>query len=375
MQIEKEIKLKLKYAILIALASFSATIQAEEEATNTRLTSIGIRMTDVQVNSATAKNALTMGNSFMINSAIGGVNAIAIPSISNFRGKGFEWDSSVRHTPLIRSNYLLSYANLTSGANSLTDIDKYSITLTNPTSTIKGQDLTIYDYSKSTLVTSRVSYGADFLIFHDSKNRFLENFALRAGFEVYENDVILSSKSNVFMSSGTSGTITTVTNGVDFTPDKLTYRESYLNGLVGLNYSVSFLGRNKIDFGLEYFKNMQGAADFQEGSFVLLRIGNTSIPISTLRQGTAKTEIVGNRFHIGYSFQVTDAVFLRLSYAGTEATHTVRSSNVTNKDGVLVAALTGNAGAILGNMLHGYGPYPSSRDTRSQIGFEIGFKY
>ncbi|EPG75243.1 hypothetical protein LEP1GSC058_1916 [Leptospira fainei serovar Hurstbridge str. BUT 6] len=368
--------MNVRYAIIIALVSFSATLYAEEEADQKKLTSIGIRVTEVQVNSATAKNALNMQNSLMINSAIAGVNNIMIPSASNFRGKGLEWDSSVRHTPLIRSNYLLSYSTLTSGTTILTDIDKYSYSIGYPPTTIKGQDFTVFDYSKNRLYTTRVNYGADFLIFHDSKNPFLENLSLRAGLEAYENNVTLSSKSNAYISSGTSGAITTVKNGIDFTtPDKLIYRESYLNGTLGFNYSFTFLKINKIDFGVEYFKSIQSSADFKDKSFVILSSGNTSIPLPSLQQGIVKTDIRGNRFHLGYSFQVTEALFLRLSYSGAEAMHTVRNSTATNQSGLALALLSGNSAAFLGSILHGLGPYPSSRDMRSQIGFEIGFKY
>ncbi|TGK14112.1 hypothetical protein EHO60_01855 [Leptospira fletcheri] len=360
-----------KYLISLCLASFSA-LTAEEGSFFDKTGAVGFRITENTVHSATASNALTLGSNSSQWAVATGNYSITLPSPTTFRGKGVEWETSVRHTGLFRSNYLLSYSALGSEhiQSPAYSSSQSGGTVLSPGTPTLLQDFTVWDYSKNKLDSMRASWGGDFLIFNGFKNKYLENFALRFGLEAYQNQTRLVSGSNMYYDSLTIAKNPPFSGGgVDpVTRDRIDYREFFGSAVAGLNYAIA-LGNGRIDVGVEYFSSFYGDNRFDDHSRTLATIGSKLLPLNGHVKITSQGKIEGNRFQLGYLWNFNESLFVRFSGAVSSATHST-SHGLSTLDPMLFAV-----NFMAGNFISSVGTKTSARDTRSQIGIEFGFRY
>ncbi|PJZ71533.1 hypothetical protein CH373_03345 [Leptospira perolatii] len=355
----------------LLLALFATSLSAQDSFLSGKKSSMSIRAIDLRIDSATAKNALSMGNGLFLNNRLSGVNDITFAPSMQFKGQGIEWETNIRHTRLFKSNYLLSYAALTSGEAPVPNT--YDSTITFGGSPIVTHSDTAFIYSNNKLSTARISYSGDFYIFNQTKNPLLENLALRVGFESTGNFVKMISNRNI---ENGYDSFSGPTSGIDFmTKKSIEYSESYGNALLGFNYSMTFLNKNKIDFGFEYFKSFASSAAYLEKTLSIFSVGGLVLPSTGKIDGMVKTEASGARYAFGYSYLLGESAYIRFSYMMSQAVHTVTSADIKSPPGVSLFLSGDTTTALFLLTQSGLGPYPSSKDVRSQIGIEFGYKY
>ncbi|TGK19393.1 hypothetical protein EHO61_07945 [Leptospira fluminis] len=216
----------------------------------------------------------------------------------------------------------------------------------------------------------RASWGGDFLIFNDSRNRFLENFALRFGLEAYQNQTRLVSSFSMSYDSLTIAKNPPIpSGGVDpVTRDRIDYREFFGSVLAGLNYAIVF-GNSRIDVGAEYFSSFYGDNRFDDHTRTFAAIGSNYLPLGGHIKVVSQGKIEGNRFQLGYLWNFNESSFVRLSGVVSSATHSTTHGTAT------LDPFLYSINFLSGNFISNVGTKTSAKDTRSQIGIEFGFRY
>ncbi|TGN02251.1 hypothetical protein [Leptospira dzoumogneensis] len=329
-----------------------------------------IRITNISVNSATANNAMSLINTRAINQINSGSNEFAKPSIANFQGQGIEWETDIRHSNFIRTNYFLSHANLHSGSNNLNDLAtlNFQPSMGSP---VNITDLSFKTYSNNKLITSRVAFLTDFFFFENSSNKYLENLAFRIGVEAYSNTFSTSSKPYPYVGISNGAPY----SGIDaIDQEKIKLAETFGNGVIGLNYKLSLSPVSSFDFGFEYFKSFGNDSRY-ENQYISMSITSfgTYLLIPAKATGLVKSELEGFRASLGYRYDISEIAFFRVSFGYQDSTQKVKEADVPTAGG---SVLSGDFSQLLWTLASPpLGPFPNSRDTRSQLGIEFGYKY
>ncbi len=308
---------------------------------------------------------MSLTNSRFINQLNSGTNEFVKPNISNFQGKGIEWETDIRHSNFIRTTYFLSHADLSSGGNKLNDLSTLSF---QPLmgSQVNITDLSFRTYSSNRLITSRVAFLTDFFFFEKSPNKYLENLAFRIGVEAYGNTFSTSSKPYPYVG---------VSNGMPYSgidalnSEKIKFTETFGNAVIGFNYKLNVSPTSSFDFGFEYFKSFANDSKY-ENKFISVSTA-LPIPISSKSDGLVKSELEGFRASLGYRYDINEITFLRISFAYQDSTQKVKKADIGSTNLGFVSDSTQLLAAFASPM----GPFPNSRDTRSQVGIEFGYKY
>ncbi|MBM9576102.1 hypothetical protein JWG45_02955 [Leptospira sp. 201903070] len=367
------------------------------------------RITDNNINSATSKNAILTQNSLLMNKAFGGTSFMSFPSTENFRGKGFDWGMGIQNG-IYKSNILVSYAGLKADGFQNLEYEKSTLAIGSgaTASRITTTSFDDYFYDNNKLRTARIGYVGEILPWHANTNKFLSNIGFRFGLELNGNSAQLNSKYNVYSSellasTGSGASTTSQLNSIDFlTQRKIDYYEAFVNGVIGLSYTLELKEKHKFFFSVEHFESMANTGKYSEEVKAFVNLGSTFgssssssatsrpllIPFTTKVKGGATTELVGNRFQFGYTYQVTELLGLNLSYGYWDATHTVTESKVkeTANPLTLISSMLGSSstsGASMSSALLGFyfsgapalGPLPSTRDIRSQISIAATLRY
>ncbi|TGN11894.1 hypothetical protein [Leptospira ilyithenensis] len=345
-----------------------------------------VKVSQNTVDSATLKNALEMENSLFLNRYIGGTTSYRIPQTGTFKGTGGEFGFLFKHSGLLQTNLGFSFASLSSGNQKSIDYSKSSLSF--GSTSILSEITGVSEYTSNRLQTARIELVENVQFLHDSQNQFLKGFGARAGFEIYANEVKSTSPYSYGNSSATlsssSGTSTAGGNFFSITStEKLTYNEAFVNGVLGLAYTVSINDKHKIDLGADYLKSFANRGKYTSEIMSLFIIPSASgsesgFPITTKLTGDVKTELVGNRLSFGYTYQATESVSIRFTYQTTHTTHRVVDSKVKEPGNFLT--LLSNSGSA--NMLPfllgsqpGFGPFPENKDVRSQVGLEVAYHF
>lgn len=368
------------------------------------------RVTDNNINSATAKNAILTQNSLMVNKAFGGTSFLSFPSAENFKGKGFDWGMGIQNG-IYKSNILVSYAGLKADGFQNLEYEKSALSIGSGStaSRIATTSFDDYFYDNNKLRTARIGYVGEILPWHANANKFLSNIGFRFGLELNGNSTQLNSTYNIYSSSlsatmGTGATTSSQLNSIDFlTQRKIDYYEAFVNGVIGLSYTLELQEKHKLFFSIEHFESVANNGKYSEEVKAFVNLGSTFgtgssssatspllIPLTTKVKGGATTELVGNRFQLGYTYQLTELLGLNLSYGYWDATHTVTESKVkeTANPLTLISSMFGSSSAssssasmssaLLGFYFSGaaaLGPLPSTRDVRSQISIAATLRY
>ncbi|MGJ4789631.1 hypothetical protein [Leptospira koniambonensis] len=353
------------WTLLCIFLLSSSAYSKDTDQTTEGYTVSKIRITNVSVDSATANNAMSLSNSRVINQMNTGSNEFVKPNISNFQGQGIEWETDIRHSNFIKTNYFMSYADLKSGSNKLNDI----MTLNSQSTMgfpVNITDLSFRTYSGSKLATSRVAFLTDFFFFENSPNKYLENLAFRIGVEAYGNIFTTSSKPYPYVgvSSGMPY------SGIDaLNHEKIKFTETFGNAVIGLNYKFNLSPASSFDFGFEYFKSFANDSKY-ENQYISVSI--ISIPIASKSSGLVKSELEGFRASLGYKYAINEISFFRISFAYQDSMQRVKEADVPSTGGLSISS---DVSQLLFSFAPPMGPFPNSRDTRSQIGLEFGYKY
>ncbi|RHX91349.1 hypothetical protein DLM76_16565 [Leptospira yasudae] len=365
------------------------------------------RVTDNQINSATAKNAILTQNSLMLNKAFGGTSFMSFPSTQNFRGKGFDWGMGIQNG-IYKSNILVSYAGLKADGFQNFEYEKSTLALGSG-STASRMTTTLFDdyiYDNNKLRTGRIGYIGEILPWHANANKFLSNIGFRFGLELNGNSTQLNSTYNVYSSSlsttaSSGATTTSQLNSIDFlTQRKIDYYEAFVNGVIGLSYTLELKEKHRFFISVEHFESVANSGKYSEEVKAFVNLSSISgssssssaspllIPFTTKVKGGATTELVGNRFQFGYTYQFTELFGLNLSYGYWDATHSVTDSKVKETANPLTligsmfsgssSSSSSMSSALLGFYFSGapaLGPLPSTRDVRSQISIAATLRY
>lgn len=365
------------------------------------------RVTDNNIDSATAKNAILTQNSLMVNRAFGGTNFVSFPTTQNFRGKGFDWGMGIQNG-IYKSNILVSFAGLKADGIQNLEYEKSALALGSGPSASKLTTTSFddYFYDNNKLRTARIGYTGEILPWHASANKFLSNIGIRLGLELNGNSTQLNSSYNVYSSTLSStassgATTSSQLNSIDFlTQRKIDYYEAFLNGVIGLSYTLELKEKHRLFFSIEHFESLANNGKYAEEVKAFVNLGSTFgtsssssatspllIPLTTKVRGGATTELVGNRFQFGYTYQFTELFGLNLSYGYWDATHTVTDSKVKEMGNPinLISTMFGgsSSGSSMSSALLGFyfsgapaiAPLPSTRDVRSQISIAATLRY
>ncbi|MCG6170032.1 hypothetical protein LFX25_19185 [Leptospira sp. FAT2] len=365
------------------------------------------RVTDNNIDSATAKNAILTQNSLMLNKAFGGTSFMSFPSAQNFKGKGFDWGMGIQNG-IYKSNILVSYAGLKTDGFQNFEYEKSTLALGSG-STASRMTTTLFDdyiYDNNKLRTARIGYVGEILPWHANANKFLSNIGFRFGLELNGNSTQLNSTYNIYSSSFSStassgATTTSQLSSIDFlTQRKIDYYEAFVNGVIGLSYTLELKEKHRFFFSVEHFESVANSGKYSEEVKAFVNLGSAFgssssssaspllIPFTTKVKGGATTELVGNRFQFGYTYQFTELFGLNLSYGYWDATHTVTDSKVKETANPLTligsmfssssSSSSSMSSALLGFYFSGapaLGPLPSTRDVRSQISIAATLRY
>ncbi|WP_125169480.1 hypothetical protein [Leptospira hartskeerlii] len=353
--------------ILLSLLLLSTSLYSKDKDQTTEGYTISkIRITNISIHSATASNAMNIVNSRGLNQIGSDSKEIVKSSISNFQGQGLEWETDIRHSNFIRTNYFLSHASLSSGNNKLNDLSTLNYSASG--SPVSLNDLSFKTFSNNTLITSRIAFLTDFFFFENSSNKLLENLALRIGFETYGNTFTASSKPYPYV--GTSNG--TPYSGIDSTYlEKVKFSEVFGNAVIGLNYKFNLTPLSSLDFGLEYFQSFANDSRYENRSITLYISPSISFPGGSKIGGIVKSELEGFRTSLGYRYDFSEITFFRISFAYQESVQKIKETNLPDSSGFL----SNNALQFVSTVIPPMGPFPTARDTRSQIGIEFGYKY
>ncbi|TGK03482.1 hypothetical protein EHO58_13745 [Leptospira selangorensis] len=329
-----------------------------------------IRITNISVNSATANNAMSLINTRAINQVNSGSNEFVKPNIANFQGQGIEWETDIRHSNFIKTNYFLSHANLHSGSNNLNDLATLNFQpyMGSPVSIT---DLSFRTYSNNKLITSRVAFLTDFFFFENSSNKYLENLAFRIGVEAYGNTFSTSSKPYPYVGVSNGAPY----SGIDaINQEKIKFAETFGNAVLGMNYKLNLSPVSSFDFGFEYFKSFGNDSKY-ENQYLSMSISSlgTYLPIASKATGLVKSELEGFRTSLGYRYYINEISFFRVSFAYQDSTQKVKDADVPSSGNLIISSDISQLLFTLASPP--MGPFPNSRDTRSQFGIEFGYKY
>ncbi|MDV6237393.1 hypothetical protein CH379_017300 [Leptospira ellisii] len=365
------------------------------------------RITQTQVNSGTIQNALLMSQAFLINQAASNSSKLSDPKIGDMKGIGFELGrNGIPGGKYYKSNLLFSYAGFKSNhiQNLQYESAAYEFVSGSPTNanytSISAND---YYYQSNRLDTMRIGYSGDILPFATGANKFLSSLGIRVGADIYGNIAKLNSNSRLTVSGINSLNANTIFEfpRVDpFSHKTIQYTEVYLNAVLGLSYSLEVADGVRIYFSAEYFQSVldHGFYKDEEQNFITRETvygvatdpanptsqPDIRIPITSYAKGTFDTMMKGYRVQMGYDIQLTEIFGINLSAGISEATHTVVDSNVhsrANLSGLGRATILRIApdpeevAAMYLTSLSALGPYPSSRDYRTQLGIAFVFKY
>lgn len=328
-----------------------------------------IRITNASVNSATANNAMSLINIRAVNQVNSGSNEFVKPNISNFQGQGIEWETDIRHSNFIRTNYFLSHSNLYSGSNQLNDLA--TLNYQPPMgSLVNILDLSFKTYSNNKLITSRIAFLTDFFFFENSSNKYLENLAFRIGIETYGNTFSTTSKPYPYIGASNGAPY----SGIDaVNQEKIKLTETFGNAVIGFNYKLNLSQISSFDFGFEYFKSFGNDSKY-ENKYLSMSITSlgTYFPFSSTASGIVKSELEGFRTSLGYKYYINEIAFFRVSFAYQDSMQKVKEADVPASTGVFSSDVSQLLWTFASPPL---GPFPNSRDTRSQFGIEFGYKY
>lgn len=322
-----------------------------------------IRINNVTVNSATAANSLKMDSIFQLNRLANNRTVLSVPAIGEYKGKNVEFGIGSSHSPFFKSNFLLSIGNYADSSPSTNYYYDQSIVSLTTTSNLTVTSNYLYQYSNNTLKTGRISYGAEFFPLAKSSPA-LAKLGFRFGPELYTNGSKMHANSLLSNAPSILDLIRT---------RDIKSSEIFTNLFIGLSYSFEINPKNQVDFGVDYFKSIASKGTFDDSSLTFLSL-NPPITMKFTSSGSFKTNLTGYRLNVGYKYQISEKLGIRLSYGYWDATHEVTSSKI--KDGMNSSSLfsslssRNNLGYIIGG-LDGFGPNPSSSDKRSQVGFEI----
>ncbi|MDF3821054.1 hypothetical protein P3G55_14170 [Leptospira sp. 96542] len=342
-----------------------------------------IRGIDMTVDSATMKNGLTMQNGLILNRLTGGSVASSIPATNRFKGRGLEFGISKRHSGLLRSNFRLQFATLFSDSQLEGLYGTSSATIGTGSSAISlaTGSFGVYEYTSNRLQTANIGFSEDIYIFHDSNHKFTEGFSIRLGGELYGNEIKSKSPYNYGISSTTfNGTTTAGFYSDGLTIDRITHNELFANAIIGLGYEVDFDEKHKVSVGFEYLKSLESMGKYENKNDRLqtIPLSTLAIPISTKVKGDVKTEMEGNRVQVGYQYSFNENLSLGIQYATSHATHRVVESKVKEAGNPLSLLAGGSSLNVLPFILSGqesFGPYPESKDIRSQISLALHYRY
>ncbi|WP_411822197.1 hypothetical protein [Leptospira sp. 'Mane'] len=372
--------MKKTFFLLVVGLTFINSISAQDE----KPTKMYFRISQNTVDSATMKNALSIGNGLIFNRYVGGTTAHSLPLTTNYTGKGAEFGVFVKHGGLLQTSAGLSFATLFSGTQQSLDYSKSSITLGSGSSasTINTESASISEYTSNRLQTAKIDVIENIHFLHDSTNPFLKGIGLRAGFEFYGNEARSTSPYYYGTASATSGSTTLTQNFFSATSvEKIKYNEVFLNGVIGLKYTIPIGEKHKIDLGIDYLKSAANRGKYTSTTESLLSFPSSTgttvfpIPITTKLTGDVKTELVGNRFTIGYSYDATENISFRFSFQSLHSTHKVVDSKVKEPGNILTLFNSGsNILPFLLGSQPGFGPFPTNKDVRTQFGVEVSYK-
>ncbi|PJZ46105.1 hypothetical protein [Leptospira brenneri] len=369
----------MKKIILFFLILANSVLFAEEK----KEAAAYLRGVDLTVDSATLKNGLTIQNSLIFNRLIGGTTSFGVPATNKFRGKGIEFGTNTRHSGLLGTDFSVSFATLFADSNYSGDYNSSTMRIGSGSSAMNfaSESFIASEFTSNRLQTANIKVAENIYLLHDSSNKFLQGLALRVGGEIYGNEVKSTSPYYFSNSASTSGGTTLFSSGFGASSiEKLTYNEAYLNAILGLGYNLKIAEGHNISLGYEYLKSVANSGNYENKISSLLVLTPTiAFPFENKIKGKVDSELVGNRFTIGYRFNITEDVSFGINYAHTEATHRVVDSKVKEPGNILTLLSSGSGSInpipfILGSQ-PGFGPFPENKDIRRQIGIEIVFKF
>ncbi|TGK42998.1 hypothetical protein EHQ12_03930 [Leptospira gomenensis] len=365
------------------------------------------RIIQTEVRSGTIQNALLMSQSFLINQAYSNSLKLSDPKVGDMKGIGFELGrNGIPGGKYFKSNLLFSYTGFKSNhiQNLQYESAAYEFVSGSPTNanytSIAALD---YYYQSNRLDTMRIGYSGDVLPFASGKNKFLSSLGIRIGADFYGNLAKLNSNSRLTVSginSLNSNTVFEFPRVDPFSHKTIQYTEAYLNAVLGLSYSLEVAEGVRIYFSAEYFQSVlsHGFYKDEEQNFISRETvygvaadpaspaqqPDFRIPITTYGKGTFDTMMKGYRLQMGYDIRLTETFGVNLSAGVWEATHTVVDSHVqtrANLSGIGRATILRitpdreEVAAMYLTSLPALGPYPSSKDYRTQLGAAFVFKY
>lgn len=339
-----------------------------------------LRGTDINVDSASQKNALAIQNSFFFNRYLGGTTNISFVAPQKFSGRGIEVGTMDRHSGLLGTEYGLSFATLFSNSSYTSEFIRSSFTFSTGNSSFNNSidSYLTSEYTSNRLRTGSLRIVENIFIFHDSGHKFTENFALKLGGEMYGNDLKMKSPYNFGTSRIQSGSTVTDFSGLSYSSvDTITYNEMFLNAVVGFGYQIPVADGHKIVLGAEYYRSVSNSGNYKNKNESFLTLNpTTGLPLITETKGSVRTQIEGNRFQLGYRFELTENLSFGLQYSASFASHRVTNSQIKEKANLLTILSSGqNPIAFALANLPGFGPLPENRDNRNQIAFEIVYQY
>lgn len=331
------------------------------------------RVNQTTINSATAANGLKMDGVFFLNRFINNRTVLIFPTVGEFKGQIYDFGIGVRHNWLFKSNWLFSGGSLADTSSSSFYYEQGVVAITTGTSTSTSAYTTssMYNYSNNTLKTGRISYAAEIFPWAKS-NPILAKLGFRFGPEIYGNGAKMYA----------NYLLTAAPSVYDFVRTReIKNNEGFANMFIGLSYAYEINPKNQIDFTLDYFKSVAAAGSYYDTSsylFPQLSASSPTFPVKLTGNGSYSAQMSGYRFNLGYKFQIFENMGIRLSYGYWDASHEIANSKIKDGSGSLTTIsgfLTRNLlGAGVGTMT-GLGPNPSSNDKRTQIGFEVVFRF
>ncbi|MCX8000180.1 MAG: hypothetical protein N3A69_14700, partial [Leptospiraceae bacterium] len=301
----------------------------------------------------------------------------------------YAWGWSKEHSPFYKGIFEMEGGVLKSGEQQVLTLSN-SATYFFSTLLISDQK-TLELLSKSQLATGRIGYTGILHFLSDQPNEYLKKIGVVIGGEIYGNQAV--SSGNIALSDGytiifnpprgsmpASSQFSSL-SGASLLQQEIKHTEGFFNLVLGLNYSIEFLKKHKLNFAYKIYDSLaELKGGFLNKSTVYTSLGSGILPFSKEIKGDQRTEFNGNSIHLNYRYSVTDSFGIRLGFSQFTGTHKIKEGKIKEPANafVIFGALAAG-GDFLTPYIAGsrpaFGPYPSATDKRTQISIEFVYMF
>jgi hypothetical protein len=344
------------------------------------------KISRVEQTSATARNAVLLPNTRIVNNSLRGAldynhNLCA----GKFKGQGVELGFKNGKSMFV-GNLFFDYSELKSDCGNYLNFYDYSLAarMGNDTFLLNENRVSMVPFNQNSLRLINVGYTANLYLFKGRKIPVLEYFSLKFGGQLKHDSSKIQSNhsygaSNLSLVS-TAASPVSIHNPLSiniFDEYNIRNVEYGIEFIAGLSFLVPIAERHFLGLGLDYLHGPGRGIYSNKNRSPGLSPFIPGTPILYQNKLSGKTEVVfsGARFSFGYSYQTNDNFAIRLSYTNSQVEHRLKNTKVKWSSKDAASLLAGNYIGYAASSANGFGPNPSSKDNQSRFSLEFIYSY